>query len=128
MTPPTAAQALAARVAQDVSEAVSEAIGAQMQPVLSRHISKVPELSWQLLTDEDPAWMVDGLGPVRVSAQIPGRDYGEIRAFIDEIARTFDGERIREASPFPGRPEITNVEVTVSIEGIPVTVWGTTDS
>ncbi|MGI5208940.1 hypothetical protein ACQEU6_46180 [Spirillospora sp. CA-108201] len=113
--------------AHAVAEAIAEVIGAQLRPALASRIGEVPGIAWTLHTDDHAAaWMVDGLGPVRVSAQIAVRDLGEIRAFIAETARVFDGQHVREVSPFPGRPEITNVEVTVSVEGIPVTVWGTT--
>lgn len=111
--------------AQAVSAAISEAISEAIRPVLSRQLGEVPEIAWRLITDDASAWTLDGLGPVRVSAQIASHDYGEIRQLIDEIARLFGGGRVREVSPFPGRP-ITNVETTVSIEGVPVTVWGTT--
>lgn len=116
------------QIARAVSEAVSEALGTQLLPVLSRRIGKIPEIVWRLVSDDDSAWTIDGLGPVRVSGQIALRDYGEIREFIAELARMFGGERIRDVRPpFPDR-EVRNLETTVVIKGIPVTVWGTTAS
>lgn len=123
--------ALAAQVAQAVSGAVSEALGTKLQPVLSRRITNVPvpEITWRLDTAADSPWILDGLGPVRVSAQLAVHDGAAIREFIDEIARTFGGEYIRDVRPpFPDGREVRNVEVAVVIEGIPVTVWGTTAS